>query len=85
MPSDKKRINLTVTDEIYDRIQLYKTKYGILNDAGACLQLIVQQLNGLENVERMNKLVQSMNETEIAEISKNGLLAFKEAMNNNKP
>ena len=45
MPSDKKRINLTIPDEIYERLQAYKNETGIVNDATACLQLIVQQLN----------------------------------------
>ena len=41
MPSDKKRINLTVTDELYARIQEYKKEHGVSGDASACLQLIV--------------------------------------------
>ena len=38
MPSDKKRINLTIPDEIYERLQAYKNETGIVNDATACLQ-----------------------------------------------
>ena len=49
MPSDKKRINLTIPDEIYERLQAYKNETGIVNDATACLQLIVQQLFLREN------------------------------------
>ena len=49
MPSDKKRINLTIPDEIYERLQAYKNETGIVNDATACLQLIVQQLNAHAN------------------------------------
>ncbi|NLU24653.1 MAG: hypothetical protein GXW99_08105 [Clostridiales bacterium] len=44
MPSDKKKINLTVPDEVYDRLQVYKEKNGITNNASACLQLIMQQM-----------------------------------------
>lgn len=49
MPSTKKRINLTVPDNIYDKLQAYKYENGLENDATACLQLIVQQLNNREN------------------------------------
>lgn len=45
MPSTKKRINLTVPDAIYLRLQSFKSDYGVINDATACLQLITQQLN----------------------------------------
>ena len=49
MPSDKKRINLTIPDNIYQQLQTFKADNGITNDATACLQLIVQQLNAQEN------------------------------------
>ena len=52
MSSDKKRINLTVPDELYARLQAYGKETGALTDAGACLQLIVQRLNGLEKTPR---------------------------------
>lgn len=42
MPSDKKRINLTIPDNIYQQLQTFKADNGITNDATACLQLIVQ-------------------------------------------
>lgn len=45
MPTDKKRINLTVSDEVYECLQIYKKTFGIYTDAGACLQLIRQRLN----------------------------------------
>lgn len=44
MPSDKKRINLTVPDDLYQRIQAYQTERGIFFTASACLQLIVKAL-----------------------------------------
>lgn len=40
MPTDKKRINLTLPLEVYDRVSAYREAHGILNDASACLQLI---------------------------------------------
>lgn len=47
MPSDKKRINLTVPDAVYQQLQVYKESNGLTNDATACLQLIVQRLRFL--------------------------------------
>ena len=41
MPTDKKRINLSIPEEVYERLAKYKKKNGITSDAGACLQLIV--------------------------------------------
>ena len=35
MPSDKKRINLTIPDELYVRLQAYKNEQGISSDASA--------------------------------------------------
>ena len=47
MASIKKRVNLTVSNQLYDRLQLYRKEKCILSDASACLQLIVQCLNRL--------------------------------------
>ena len=58
MPSIHKRINLTVPDNIYQRIQTYKQQQGCSNDAGACLQMIVQYLNSLDEGEKMFHLIQ---------------------------
>lgn len=80
MPSDKKRINLTVPDNVYKRLQTYKEEYGIASDATACLQLIVQQLNGLENTKQMFKLVKEYSPEQLLALSQEGFLAVKEAM-----
>lgn len=45
MPSDKKRINLTVPDEVYQRLQAYMVRNGIYRDATACMQLILLRLD----------------------------------------
>lgn len=79
MPSTKRRINLTISDELYDRIQDYKTRFGISNDAGACLQLIVQQLNNLEQAEAMIKFINSSTLEQLSEISNEGFQAIKQA------
>lgn len=80
MPSDKKRINLTVPDNVYARLQTYKEENGIASDATACLQLIVQQLNGLENTKQMFKLVKEYSADQLLALSREGFLAVKEAM-----
>lgn len=59
MPSDKKRVNLTIPDDVYIRLQLYKQRHGIVNDATACYQLIVQQLTAQENGEAFLKFMQA--------------------------
>lgn len=48
MPSDKKRINLTVPDEVYQRLQAYMARNGIYQDATACMQLMILRLNAEE-------------------------------------
>lgn len=73
MPSTKKRINLTVPDVIYERLQEYKTHNGITNDATACLQLIVQQLRAQENSLLFTKALLSMSADEIQTLSADGM------------
>lgn len=77
MPSDKKRINLTVTDELYVRIQEYKKEHGIAGDASACLQLIVQQLNNLENSKAMLQLIQNCTVEQLTTMSQEGFTELK--------
>jgi hypothetical protein len=80
MPSDKKRINLTVPDEVYDKLQAYKVKNGITNDASACLQLIVQQLKAQENGELMLRMLQNTSMDTLMQISKEGFTYAKEEL-----
>lgn len=44
MPTKKKRINLTVTEDLYKKIVAYRNEHCILSDAAACVQLIFLQL-----------------------------------------
>lgn len=80
MPSDKKRINLTIPDALYERLQAYKTKNGIMNDATACLQLITQQLKGQEQSEAMLKLISEASMEQLLEMSKDGYSLVKNAV-----
>lgn len=81
MPSEKKRVNLTIPDEVYDRLQDYKKKYGISSDAGACLQLIIRQLDGQANTEKMIEMVSKFSMEELQHISGMGFKAIKEFVN----
>lgn len=80
MPSDKKRINLTVPDVIYQQLQGYKAENGLTSDATACLQLIVQQLKSQENSKLMLKLLQETSVEQLQQISAEGLAYAKEEL-----
>lgn len=84
MPSTKKRINLTVPDELYNRLQAYKQKNGIEGDASACLQLIVQQLNGLDQTQAMFDLVKQCSVDQLLSLSQSGLVDLKKVLDQDK-
>lgn len=50
MPSNKKRINLTVPQDYYDMLKSYMKETGLENEATACLQLIVLRLRITEHM-----------------------------------
>lgn len=77
MPSDKKRINLTVPDAIYEQLQKYKEENGLANDATACLQLIVRQLKSQENGKIMMKLLQENSVEQLMKMSNEGIAYAK--------
>ena len=80
MPSHKKRINLTIPDELYVRLQAYKNEQGISSDASACLQLIVQQLNGLEQSKAMLRLINNCSVEQLNKLSMEGLTLTKSVL-----
>lgn len=80
MPSDKKRVNLTIPDELYARLQAYKDEQGISSDASACLQLIVQQLNGLEHSKAMLRLINNCSVEQLNKLSMEGLTLTKSVL-----
>ncbi len=45
MPSEKKRINLTMPEDVYKRLRAYMEANGLYSDATACLQLVCLRLN----------------------------------------
>lgn len=77
MPTDKKRINLSIPEEVYERLTKYKKKNGITSDAGACLQLIVRQLDAIDNTEVMLDIVRKFSIEELNQISEQGVSQLK--------
>lgn len=78
MPSEKKRVNLTIPDDLYDRLQDYKKKYGITSDAGACFQLIVRQLDSIDNGEKMMQMVSRFTADELQQMANFSIPVFKQ-------
>ena len=85
MPSDKKRINLTVPDEIYKKLQIYMKENGLLNDATACLQLVVQQLQNYENTKVVFNAVRNMTKEQLQALSRESLSQFKDEIDKLPP
>lgn len=77
MPSENKRINLTVTPELYEQILSYKAKYGCPTDTSACIQLITQRLHSLEETEQMLKVFKAIPEEELTRLSLEGINLMK--------
>lgn len=77
MPTDKKRINLSIPEEVYERLTKYKKKNGITSDAGACLQLIVRQLDAIDSTEAMLDIVRKFSVDELNQISEQGMSQLK--------
>lgn len=80
MPSDKKRVNLTIPDAIYEKLQVYKEQSGLFNDATACLQLIIQQLNAQEINKAMIDLMRKSSLDQLTQTSGEGLSFLKDAI-----
>lgn len=81
MPTKNKRINLTIPENVYERIEKYKQKNGITSDASACLQLIVRQLDGQDSTEQMLDMVSRFSMEELQSISTMGFKAIKDFIN----
>lgn len=77
MPTTNKRINLTIPDNVYERLLAYKQKNGITSDSSACLQLIVRQLDSIAHGEQMMQMVSRFSIDELKAISNLGLDIIK--------
>ena len=88
MPTDKNRVNLTIPDNVYERITRFREKNSIPSDAGACLQLIQRQLDSIEQMEEMMKMVRRFTPEELRQINDIGmdqLTQLLDATNSSKP
>lgn len=83
MPTDKKRINLTIPDPLYERLQAYKERVGILSDATACLQLVTQQLNAQETTETVMEFIRRSSTQQLLQLSSEGITQVKEVAEQN--
>lgn len=79
MPTTKKRVNLALSDDIYERLQRYKEKNGISSDAGACLMLIIRQLDAIAETEQMMNIVSRFTMEELQQLSNIGLSMIKDS------
>lgn len=78
MPTTNKRINLTVPEPLYEKIQAFKEEQGIASDASACIQLVKQQLRGLENLKTMVELASKLDRDQLMQLTQEGYDALYE-------
>jgi len=83
MPSTKKRINLTVPDNIYEQLQKYKFENGLESDATACLHLVVKALQSNENSKALFDMFRTTSLEQLKEYSNEGLSFLKEEFEKN--
>ena len=81
MPTDKKRVNLTIPDDVYERIARFRKKNSIPSDAGACLQLIQRQLDAIDQTEEMMKMVRQFTPDDLRQINDIGMNQLTKLLN----
>lgn len=77
MPTTNKRVNLTIPEQLYERLQRYKTKYGIGSDAAACLQLVIRQLDSIDESEQMLSMMKKFSTEELKQLADIGFESLK--------
>lgn len=83
MPTKNKRVNLAIPDAVYERLLKYKEKNGITSDAGACLMLIVRQLDAIEESEKMMDMMSRFSMDELQKLSTLGLAMIQQETQKN--
>lgn len=73
MPTTKKRVNLALSEDVYERISAFMKKNGITSAAGACVMLIVQQLDAIDNNAKMMDFISQFPLEELQKLSNLGL------------
>lgn len=84
MPTKNKRVNLAIPDAVYERLLKYKEKNGILSDAGACLMLVVRQLDAIEESEKMMDMMSRFSMEELQKLSNLGLAMIQQETQKNE-
>lgn len=84
MPTKNKRVNLAIPDAVYERLQRYKEKNGILSDAGACLMLVVRQLDAIDESEKMMDMMSRFSMEELQKLSNLGLAMIQQETQKNE-
>ena len=78
MPSDQKRINLTIPDDVYELLQEYKKEACVSNDATACLQLIILQLKAQKNSKVAMRVFANLSQEQLQQAFNEGVNFIKE-------
>ena len=84
MPTKNKRVNLAIPDAVYERLQKYKEKNGITSDAGACLMLVVRQLDAIEESEKVIDMMSRFSMDELQKLSNLGLAMIQQETQKNE-
>lgn len=84
MPTKNKRVNLAMPEAVYERLQKYKEKNGITSDAGACLMLIVRQLDAIEESEKVMDMMSRFSMDELQKLSNLGLAMLQQETQQNE-
>ena len=77
MPTKKKRVNLSLSDQVYADLQEYKEKTGITNDATCCVLLITKQLHAEKENAAIMEFAKRIPLEELEKLSKLGLAQLK--------
>lgn len=72
MPTKNKRVNLTIPDVLYEKIQQFKLENGISSDASACVQLISMQLRGQETTKQMFAMIRTLSPEQLKVLYEQG-------------
>lgn len=84
MPTQKKRVNLALPEQVDEKLQRYKEKNGISSDAGACVMLITRQLDAIEENERMLQMLSKFTPEELQQLSNIGMSEITAALRKDK-
>lgn len=84
MPSQNRRINLTVPDSLYEKIAAYKEANGFSSDAAACVQLVVKQLKAEEENNEIITFMRNMPIEQLRKLSDLGINEIRTMQNPGK-